>query len=98
MSKWAVIAWLGWVVVSVLAFMEDPILGAFALIFFGGLAVVLTVASNWDDHPDYEARELARAQRRAVKHERTRGKRDKDAARYAAGKARQAERAARKAS
>ena len=98
MSKWAISAWLVWVVVSVLAFAKDPILGAFALIFFGGLAVVLTMASNWDDHPDYEARELARSQRRAVKHEKTRGKREKDAARYAAGKVRQEERAARKAS
>lgn len=98
MSKWAVTAWVVWVVVTVLAFLKDPILGVCALIFLGGLAVVLTMASNWDDHPDYEARELARSQRRAVKWERTKGRREKDAARYNAGKAKQTEKAARRSS
>ena len=98
MSKWAVTAWVVWVVVTVLAFLKDPILGVCALIFLGGLAVVLTIGSSWDEHPDYEARELARAQRRAAKWERTKGSREKDAARYNAGKAKQAEKAARRSS
>ena len=42
---------------------------------------------TWDEHPDFEARELARARRRKVKWEQNAGKREKDAARYAAHQA-----------
>jgi len=90
------VSWVVWAVGSVLAFLKDPILGTCVLIFLGALAVVLTLARDWDTHPDYEAREKVRAQRRAVKWERNTGPREKDAARYAAAKAKQAEKQARR--
>jgi ABC-type protease/lipase transport system fused ATPase/permease subunit len=93
MSKRTVVAGALWVVLSVLAFLVDPILGACVLIFGAILVVVVQLASTWNEHPDYEARELVRAQRRKEKWERSAGKREKDAARYAAHQARQAEKA-----
>ena len=96
MRTWVTVSWAVWAVLSVLAFLKDPILGTCVLIFLGAIAVVLTLASNWDAHPDYEAREQKRAERRAEKWERTKGSREKDAARYAAAKAKQAERQARR--
>jgi hypothetical protein len=92
MSKWTVVAGVVWVVLSVLAFTVDPILGAVVLIFGAAAVVVVQLASSWDDHPDFEARELARSRRRKVKWERNSGSREKDAARYAAHLARQAAR------
>ena len=93
MSKRTVVAGAVWVVLSVLAFLVDPILGAAVLIFGAIGVVVVQLASTWDQHPDFEARELARAQRRKVKWEQNAGRREKDAARYAAHQARQAEKA-----
>jgi ABC-type protease/lipase transport system fused ATPase/permease subunit len=93
MSKRTVVAGALWVVLSVLAFLVDPILGACVLIFGAILVVVVQLSSTWNEHPDYEARELVRAQRRKEKWDRTAGKREKDAARYAAHQARQAEKA-----
>ncbi|MEU2348679.1 hypothetical protein [Modestobacter sp. NPDC049651] len=98
MRKWVAISWAVWAVASVLAFVKDPILGVCVLVFLGAVAVVLTMASGWDEHPDYETREQLRAERRAAKWERTKGSREKDAARYAAAKAKQAEKQARRAS
>jgi len=93
MSKRTVIAGAVWVVLSVLAFLLDPVLGACVLIFGGIGVVVVQLASNWDSHPDFEARELDRARRRKVKWEQSAGAREKDAARYAAHQARQAAKA-----
>jgi hypothetical protein len=92
MSKRTVVAGVVWVVLSVLAFTVDPILGAVVLIFGAAAVVVVQLASSWDDHPDYEARELVRSRRRKAKWERNSGSREKDAARYAAHLARQAAR------
>ena len=93
MSKRTVVAGVLWVLLSVLAFLVDPILGAFVLIFGAIVVVVVQLSSNWDDHPDYEARELVRAQRRRAKWEKNAGRREKDAARYATHQARQAAKA-----
>ncbi|MFQ1003971.1 hypothetical protein [Modestobacter sp. SSW1-42] len=92
MSKWTVVAGVAWVVLSVLAFTVDPILGAVVLIFGAAAVVVVQLASSWDQHPDFEARELARSRRRQAKWERTAPSREKDAARFAAHQARQAAR------
>jgi hypothetical protein len=93
MSKWTLVAGVVWVVLSVLAFAEDPILGAVVLIFGAAAVLVVQLASTWDEHPDFEARELARSRRRKAKWERNAGPREKDAARYAAHQARQAAKA-----
>ena len=93
MSKRTVVAGAVWVVLTVLAFRVDPILGACVLIFGAIGVVVVQLASTWDEHPDFEARELARAQRRKAKWDKSAGRREKDAARYAAHQARQAEKA-----
>ena len=91
MSKRAVVAGVIWVVLTVLAFGVDPILGACVLVFGGIGVAVVALAGSYDQHPDFEARELARARRRAVKRERHLEK-NKDAiaadrARYAAHQA-----------
>ena len=88
MSKRTVVAAAVWVVLTVLAFLVDPILGASVLIFGAIGVVVVHLASTWDQHPDFEARELVRAQRRKAKWDRNAGRREKDAARYAAHQAR----------
>jgi len=93
MSKRTVVAGAVWVLLTVLAFLVDPILGACVLVFGGIGVVVVQLASNWDEHPDFEARELVRARKRKQKWEQDTGKREKDAARYAAHQARQAEKA-----
>jgi hypothetical protein len=84
MSKRTLVAGALWVLLTVLAFLVDPILGACVLIFGAIGVVVVQLASSWNEHPDFEARELDRARRRKVKWEKNRGARDKDAARYAA--------------
>ncbi|MQA32650.1 hypothetical protein [Modestobacter roseus] len=95
MSKRTVVAGAAWLALTVLAFLADPILGAVVLIF-GAIGVVMVqLASTWDEHPDFEAREQARAERRKVKWEANAPARDRDRERYQAHKARQAEKAAR---
>jgi len=93
MSKRTVVAGVVWVALTALAFTADPILGAVVLIFGAIGVVVVQLASTWDQHPDFEARELARARRRKAKWEKDAGKREKDAARYAAHQARKSEQA-----
>jgi len=88
MSKRTVVAGALWVVLTVLAFLVDPVLGACVLIFGAIGVVVVQLASSWDEHPDFEARELARARKRKVKWDKNAGAREKDAARYAAHQAR----------
>ena len=93
MSKRTVVAGAVWVLLTVLAFLADPVLGACVLIFGGIGVVVVQLASSWEEHPDFEARELDRARRRKVKWDKGAGAREKDAARYAAHQARLAEKA-----
>jgi hypothetical protein len=88
MSKRTVVAGALWVVLTVLAFLVDPVLGACVLIFGAIGVVVVQLASSWDEHPDFEARELARARKRKAKWDKNAGAREKDAARYAAHQAR----------
>jgi hypothetical protein len=88
MSKRTVVAGLVWTVLTVLAFLVDPILGASVLIFGGIGVVVVQLASTWSEHSDFEARELDRARRRKIKWDQRAGAREKDAARYAAHQAR----------
>jgi hypothetical protein len=87
MSKRTLVAGAVWVVLSVLAFLVDPILGACVLIFGAIGVVVVQLSSTWDEHPDFEARELDRARRRKAKWEKNAPRREKDAARYAAHQA-----------
>ena len=96
MSKRVVVAGVVWVVLTVLAFLVSPILGACVLIFGGiGLAVA-ALGNSYDQHPDFEARERARAARRKAKRERHLVKNkdaiEADRARYAAHQAKLAAR------
>jgi hypothetical protein len=100
MSKRVVVAGVGWVVVTVLAFLLDPILGSVVGIFGAIGVVVLALGSTWDQHPDFEQRELDRARRRAAKKAKNWDKnadaRERDRARYAAHQAKAAAKAAAK--
>jgi hypothetical protein len=91
MSKRVVVAGVGWVLVTVLAFLLDPILGSFVGIFGAIAVLVVALAGSWDQHPDFEQRELERARRRAARKERNweknAGARERDRARYAAHQA-----------
>ena len=98
MSKRVVVAGVVWVVLSVLAFRLDPVLGACVLVFGGIGVVVVQLAGTWDQHPDFAAREQRRAEKRAAKWERNKDARERDAARFAEHKARQAEKARRQPS
>jgi hypothetical protein len=88
MSKRVVVAGVLWVVLTVLAFRVDPILGACVLVFGGIGVAVVALAATYDQHPDFEARELARARRRAVQRARHQEKNkdaiEADRARYVA--------------
>lgn len=76
--------------VSVLAFaLLDPIVAAFVVILVVTGAVIAFVARDWDQHPTYEERELARARRRAEKWERNQAARDRDRAKWEAHQAKQ---------
>jgi membrane glycosyltransferase len=80
--------------VSVLAFWYlDPILAAFLVILLVTGLVVGALARDWDRHPSFEERELARSRRRAEKWERNKDARAKDRARWEAHQARQARKA-----
>jgi hypothetical protein len=87
MSKRTLVAGALWVLLTVLAFLVDPILGACVLVFGAIGVIVVQLGSTWDEHPDYEARELQRARRRKVKWEKGAKAREKDTARYAAHQA-----------
>ena len=91
MSKRVVVAGVAWVLLTVLAFLLDPILGAFVLVFGGIGVAVVALGGTYDQHPDFEARELARARKRKVKRERHQEKNkdaiEADRARYAAHQA-----------
>jgi hypothetical protein len=68
----------------------DPILGAFLLIMGLTLLGIGAMARDWDRHPTYEDRELARARKRKEKWERGSAARERDRARWEAHQARQA--------
>jgi hypothetical protein len=88
-----------WVVVAGLAFaLLNAILAAFIAILGLTVVVVLAMAADWDDHPTFEQRELARARKRSVKKaavwERTKDSRARDRERWEAHQARKARGAA----
>ncbi len=86
-----------WAAVSVLALVAvGNVIVALGLIVFGFvLLVVLAMASDWEGHPDFEERELARARRRREKWERNAGARARDRERWEAHQARKAGRTTR---
>ncbi len=73
----------------------DMILGAFALIVGLTLLVIGAMARDWDRHPSFEERELARARKRKEKWERGSAARERDRARWEAHRARQEKKAGR---
>ncbi len=76
---------------SVLAFLTlSPVIAAAVLIGSLTLVAVLGLAADWEKHPSFEERELARSRRRREKWERTADARAKDRARWEAHQARQA--------
>ena len=82
--------------VSVLAFLTlSPLLAAAVLIGTLTVVAVTALSADWERHPSFEERELARSRRRREKWERNADARAKDRARYEAyqaGKARKAPR------
>jgi hypothetical protein len=89
-------AWGGiWAAGSAAAFaVLDPILATFLAII--GLCAwgVAALASDWDRHSSFEQREHDRARRRAERHERNRGARERDRARWEAHQKRRTDRPA----
>ncbi len=83
-----------WAAVSVLAFVAggNTFLALGLAVFGLVLLVVLAMASDWDSHPDFEEREMARARRRREKWERNADVRARDRARWDAHQARKAAR------
>jgi hypothetical protein len=77
------------VVLSALAFVVlDVVIAAFVVILLATGLVIALAARNWDEHPDFEQRELERARRRKEKWERNAGARARDRARWEAHHAR----------
>ncbi len=85
-----------WAAVTVVGFVAiGNVIVASGLAVFGlVLLLVLAMASDWDRHPDFEAREMVRARRRRAKWERTAGARARDRERWEAHQARKAARGA----
>jgi hypothetical protein len=89
-KRWLVGAGI-WAVVTALAFLLiNPILATFVTIVGATVVVVVALAGDWENHPTFEQRELARARKRAEKRERTKDARAKDRARWEAHQARKA--------
>ncbi len=86
------LAGLIWAAVTVVAVVAGGnLLLASGMAVFGlVLLVVLAMASDWEQHPDFEERELARARRRREKWEANADVRARDRARWQAHQARKA--------
>ena len=81
-------------VLSALAFLTlSPVLAAAVLIGSLTLVAVLGLAADWEKHPSFGERELARSRRGREKWERPADARAKDRARWGAHQARQAAKA-----
>lgn len=79
---------------AVLAFvLIDAILAAFLAITGVTMLGIGAMARDWDRHPTFEDREMARARKRKEKWERTADARARDRARWEAHQARQAKKA-----
>ena len=82
--------------VSVLAFSTlSPVLAAAVLIGSLTLVAVAVLSADWEQHPGFEERELARARRRQEKWARSADARAKDRTRYEAYQAGRARKVAR---
>ena len=75
----------------------NPIIAAALVLGAATVLVVAVVARDWDQHPGYEEREQARAERRNIKFAENQGARDRDRAKWEAHQARQEKKAARQA-
>ncbi len=79
------------VLVSAVAFLTlDPLIAAAVLIGSLTLVAVGSLSADWDEHPGFDDRELARARRRREKWDRTADARARDRARWEAHQARKA--------
>ena len=79
--------------VGVLTYLTlDAIMATFLTIVVAVTAMVLVLASDWDQHSTFEERELARARKRAAKRERTAGARARDRERWEAHQAKKSAR------
>ena len=81
-----------WAAVSLAAFVAigNVIVAAGLAVFGLVLLIVLAMAHDWDSHPDFEQRELARARRRKEKWELNADARARDRERWEAHQARKA--------
>jgi hypothetical protein len=88
------VVWGGvWLAGTAAAFLLlDPILAAFVGILGLCLWGVAVLSSDWERHPSFEQRELARSRRRAEQREKTKEARDRDRARWEAHQKRKARR------
>jgi hypothetical protein len=68
----------------------SPVIATAVVIGTLTLLGVAAMAADWEEHPDFEAREMARARRRKEKWERTADARAKDRARWEAYQAKKA--------
>jgi hypothetical protein len=85
-----------WAAVTALAFLLlHPIIAAFIAIVGAVVVVIAVMTRDWERHPGFEERELARARRRAEKWERNKDARERDRRRWEAYQAKKAEQAAR---
>ncbi len=81
---------------SLLAFSTlSPVLAAAVLIGALTLVAVVAAAADWEKHPSFEERELARARKRKERWEATADVRARDRARWEAYQAKKAEKAQR---
>jgi hypothetical protein len=88
------VVWGGvWLAGTAAAFLLlDPILATFVGILGLCLWGVALLSSDWERHPSFEQRELARSRRRAEQREKTKEARDRDRARWEAHQQRKARR------
>jgi uncharacterized membrane protein len=75
----------------------NPIIAAALVILATTVLGIAALARDWDQHPGYEEREQARAERRKVKFAENQGARDKDRAKWEAHQARQRQKEAQQA-
>lgn len=94
MSKPALVAFAAAVVTGAVAayLFLDVVIAAATLIVGLTLVALTALVRDWDRHPTFEERELARSRRRATRWERNAGARAKDRARWEAHQARKAAR------
>ena len=75
----------------------NPIIAAALVILAATVLGVAALAHDWDQHPGYEEREQARAEKRKIKFAENQGARAKDRAKWEAHQARQRQKAAQQA-